>query len=83
MAIETSRIQYAENDPRDYTAKLKEMLSQTVEQAREHVQKIKDPRGRALLEQRLRAREARRSRSVPGLPINNSVRRYVHSAPAR
>jgi hypothetical protein len=50
MAIETSRIQYAENDPRDYTAKLKEMLSQTVEQAREHVQKIKDPRGRALLE---------------------------------
>jgi len=52
MAIETmqNRMQFAENDPRHHTAKLKDMLQQTAKHAREDIQKIGDPRGRALFE---------------------------------
>jgi len=50
MATEINRLQFTENDPRHHTAKLKGMLSQIIQHAREDVMKIDDPRGRALLE---------------------------------
>jgi hypothetical protein len=50
MATEINRLQFTENDPRHHTAKLKGMLSQIIQHAREDVMKIDDPRGRALFE---------------------------------
>ena len=52
MASETiqNRMQFADSDPRHHTAKLKEMLQQAARHAREDVQKIEDPKGRALFE---------------------------------
>ena len=44
------RQQYAEDDPRHHTAKLKSMLSDTIEHARDDVTKIADPRAKALFE---------------------------------
>jgi hypothetical protein len=52
MASETiqDRTQFAESDPRHHTNKLKMMLQQTGKHAREDVQKMEDPKARALFE---------------------------------
>lgn len=42
--------QYSENDPRHHTKKLKDMLTQIVDHAREDVGKINDPKAQALFE---------------------------------
>jgi hypothetical protein len=42
--------QYAEKDPRHHTAKLKQMLRDVVEHAREDIGKVTDPRAQALFE---------------------------------
>jgi hypothetical protein len=44
------RMQYAENDPRHHTLKLKQMLSDTATHAREDVSKVSDPKAQALFE---------------------------------
>jgi hypothetical protein len=44
------RMQYPENDPRHHTAKLKQMLTDVINHAREDVHKIKDPKAEALFE---------------------------------
>lgn len=44
------RMQYAENDPRPRTAKLKDMLTQVVDHAREDAGKVTDPKAQALFE---------------------------------
>jgi hypothetical protein len=46
----TDRIQYAENDPRHHTLKLKQMLNDTAAHAREDVSKVSDPKAQALFE---------------------------------
>jgi hypothetical protein len=46
----TDRTQYAENDPRHHTAKLKQMLRDVAEHAREDVTKVSDPKAQALFE---------------------------------
>jgi hypothetical protein len=52
MASETSgeRMKFAESDPRHHTIKLKDMLQNAAEHAREDVQKVSDPQARALFE---------------------------------
>ena len=49
LALE-DRERYAENDPRHHTIRIKGMLSDTMNHAREDVGKIDDPRGQALFE---------------------------------
>jgi hypothetical protein len=44
------RMQYAENDPRHHTAKLKQMLRDVAAHAREDVGKVSDPKAQALFE---------------------------------
>jgi hypothetical protein len=39
-----------ESDPRHHTAQLKEMLRQTAQHAREDVEKVTDPKAKALFE---------------------------------
>lgn len=39
-----------ESDPRHHTAHLKEMLRQTAQRAREDVEKVSDPKAKALFE---------------------------------
>jgi hypothetical protein len=46
----TDRMQYSETDPRHHTAKLKGMLTQAVNHAREDVGKVTDPKAQALFE---------------------------------
>jgi hypothetical protein len=45
-----NRQQYPETDPRHHTTKLKQMLRDTAEHAREDVEKVNDPKARALFE---------------------------------
>lgn len=45
-----NRTQFAESDPRHHANKLKTMLQETGKRAREDVQKIEDPKARALFE---------------------------------
>jgi len=49
-AIEAQRLQYAEDDPRRHTLKLRAMLNETAWHAREDVTKINEPRAQALFE---------------------------------
>ena len=44
------RMQFAESDPRHHTAKLKQMLTETLEHARQDVAKVSDPKAQALFE---------------------------------
>jgi hypothetical protein len=44
------RMQYSENNPRHHTAKLKQMLTDVVNHAREDAHKISDPKAQALFE---------------------------------
>jgi len=44
------RMQYDESDPRHHTSKLKKMLNDTANHAREDVVKITDPKAQALFE---------------------------------
>ena len=44
------RMQYDESDPRHYTQKLKQMLKDTAQHARQAVSKISDPKAQALFE---------------------------------
>jgi hypothetical protein len=44
------RMQYSETDARHHTAKLKEMLTQLIEHAREDVPKVNEPKAQALFE---------------------------------
>ncbi|WP_219415463.1 hypothetical protein [Pseudonocardia nigra] len=44
------RMQYPETDPRHHTIKLRNMLDEAADHAREDVGKIDDPRGQALFE---------------------------------
>lgn len=44
------RQRYSESDPRHHTIKLKEMLRDTAQHAREDVRKADDPQARALFE---------------------------------
>jgi hypothetical protein len=44
------RTQYEESDPRHHTAKLKQMLTDIINHAREDVNKISDPKEAALFE---------------------------------
>jgi hypothetical protein len=46
--IETK--QFPESDPRHHTAKLKQMLTETMEHARQDVAKVSDPKAQALFE---------------------------------
>jgi hypothetical protein len=45
-----NREQFAEDDPRRHTIKLKGMLDDVVQHAREDVDKVDDPRAKALFE---------------------------------
>jgi len=42
--------QFAENDPRHHTQKLKQILNETATHAREDVAKVSDPKAQALFE---------------------------------
>jgi hypothetical protein len=44
------RMQYEESDPRHHTAKLKQMLTDVINHAREDVNKTSDPKAAALFE---------------------------------
>lgn len=44
------REQYAENDPRHHTIKIKDMLSDVRDHLREDIGKVEDPRAQALFE---------------------------------
>lgn len=46
----TDRMQYDESDPRHHTIKLKDMLNDLVQHAREDVGKIEEPKAQALFE---------------------------------
>jgi len=46
----TDRMQFPEDDPRHHTAKLKQMLSDVINHAREDVNKVTDPKAQALFE---------------------------------
>lgn len=46
----TDRQQYAESDPRHPTLKIKGMLNEAAEHAREDVGKVDDPQAKALME---------------------------------
>jgi hypothetical protein len=48
------RMQYDESDPRHHTQKLKQLLQQTAQHAREDVSKISDPKAQALLKRALK-----------------------------
>ena len=52
MASETikDRMQFSENDPRHHSIKLKQMLHDAGEHARQDVEKVDDPKARALFE---------------------------------
>lgn len=41
---------YPEDDPRHHTVKIRKMLAEIIDHAREDVGKIEDPRGQALFE---------------------------------
>jgi hypothetical protein len=44
------RMQFPESDPRHHTAKLKQMLTEIMEHARQDVAKVTDPKAQALFE---------------------------------
>lgn len=44
------RMEFPESDPRHHTAKLKRMLTETLEHARKDVAKVSDPKAQALFE---------------------------------
>lgn len=44
------RMQLPESDPRHHTAKLKQMLTEIMEHARQDVDKVSDPKAQALFE---------------------------------
>jgi hypothetical protein len=44
------RMQYDERDPRHHTLKLKQMLNDTADHARQDVSKVQDPNAQALFE---------------------------------
>jgi hypothetical protein len=44
------RMQFPEGDPRHHTAKLRQMLSEIIEHARQDVGKVNDPKAQALFE---------------------------------
>ncbi len=44
------RMQFQESDPRHHTAKLKQMLTEIMEHARQDVAKVTDPKAQALFE---------------------------------
>lgn len=46
----TDRTQFPESDPRHHTAKLKQMLREIIDHAREDVSKVHDPKAQALFE---------------------------------
>ena len=46
----TDRMQFAEDDPRHHTAKIKDMMSQAMRHARDDVEKVSDPKAQALFE---------------------------------
>lgn len=46
----SDRMQYAENDPRHHTIKIREMLDDIVRHVREDVSKVDDPKAVALFE---------------------------------
>jgi hypothetical protein len=46
----TDRTQIPESDPRHHTAKIKQMLTEIMEHARQDVGKVTDPRAQALFE---------------------------------
>jgi hypothetical protein len=46
----TDRMLYPENDPRHHTAKIKVMLSESMQHMREDVSKVDDPKAQALFE---------------------------------
>jgi hypothetical protein len=46
----TGRMQYPETDPRHHTLKIKSMLGDVVQHAREDIPKIKEPKAQALFE---------------------------------
>jgi hypothetical protein len=46
----TERMQYPETDPRHRTLKIKSMLEDVAEHAREDVTKVKEPKAQALFE---------------------------------
>jgi hypothetical protein len=46
----TDRTQIPESDPRHHTAKLKQMLTEIMEHARQDVAKVADPKAQALFE---------------------------------
>jgi len=48
--IESQRRQYPENHPCHHTLKLKAMLSEIIDHAREDVAKVSDPKAQALFE---------------------------------
>lgn len=44
------KLQFPESDPRHHTAKLRQMLQDALNHAREDVQKVSDPKAQALFE---------------------------------
>jgi hypothetical protein len=46
----SDRMRFSEDDPRHHTVKLKQMLSDVVDHAREDVSKVTDPKAQALFE---------------------------------
>ena len=44
------QMQFPESDPRHHTAKIKQMLTETMERARKDVAKVSDPKAQALFE---------------------------------
>ncbi|MGK5497907.1 hypothetical protein [Streptomyces sp. URMC 125] len=46
----TDRTEYAESDPRHHTIKLKQMLDEVVEHARQDIGKVDEPKAQALFE---------------------------------
>lgn len=46
----TDRMQFSEDDPRHHTARLKQMLSDVINHARDDVSKVTDARAQALFE---------------------------------
>jgi len=45
-----NQVEFPESDPRHHTAKLKQMLTETMEHARKDVAKVSDPKAQALFE---------------------------------
>jgi hypothetical protein len=46
----TDQMEFPEGDPRHHTAKIKQMLTETMEHARQDVAKVRDPKAQALFE---------------------------------